>query len=517
MTRLQWLVVGVAGLAYLAWCGHYVARTSFVVDGQRVFCLWDDGMISMQYARNLARGHGLVWNAGEAPVQGFTNLGVTLVMALAHLLPLPPARMALAVQALNLGALAAIAALTFALARTLCPASPRVAVAATLGTLVCAPLGIWSLQGSDAGFVCLWLLATMLVAARRDAAGRAWPPGLFALLGLGLVLRTDAVVLVVVLCAGGLRTTRTRARRFSTCAAVVTLVTAALVVHSQLVYGDPLPNTYYLKATGSPRGLVLRSGLAQLLQWLPGLVPALVLAGLATHRHRGRPWVVTAAGLVIVLLGYCVWVGGDWAPEYGNRMFVPCLPLVAILAAMGLEPLVDRALVDWTARARGWGLSAAAVVVGMLANPWTASGEWWSVDTPTMFHEYNARNYTRAAYVADVTDRDTVLGVYWAGTVVYFAERPAVDLLGKSDRHIAKLEVPRFSPGHSKWDWDYVLHTRRPDVLFMTRRGLAQHPDFARLYVEIWRGEARVLFLRRAARSKLHDEAARARDFVPER
>ncbi len=72
----------------LAWGAAYIHRTSFVHGGQRVFSLWDDAMISMQYARNLRLGHGLVWNAGGDRVQGFTNLGVTLVMAGAHWLPL---------------------------------------------------------------------------------------------------------------------------------------------------------------------------------------------------------------------------------------------------------------------------------------------------------------------------------------------------------------------------------------------------------------------------------------------
>ena len=42
---------------------------SFDVDGERVFCLWDDAMISMTYARNLVEGHGLTWSRrGDAVV-----------------------------------------------------------------------------------------------------------------------------------------------------------------------------------------------------------------------------------------------------------------------------------------------------------------------------------------------------------------------------------------------------------------------------------------------------------------
>src|SRR5690606_33173112 len=48
----------------------------------------------------------------------------------------------------------------------------------------------------------------------------------------------------------------------------------------------------------------------------------------------------------------------------------------------------------------------------------------------------------------------------------YFAQRPTEDLLGKNDRHVAKLP-PRgvFSPGHDKWDYQYSLGERRADLI----------------------------------------------------
>src|SRR5215831_9974408 len=85
----------------------YIARTSFALDDRRVFCLWDDAMISMTYARNLVEGHGLVWNPLGERVQGFSNLGVTLAMAAVHLFPLAPEHTSLAFQLLCLAGLVA--------------------------------------------------------------------------------------------------------------------------------------------------------------------------------------------------------------------------------------------------------------------------------------------------------------------------------------------------------------------------------------------------------------------------
>src|SRR5512145_3515033 len=74
----------VLGFLYYAW--KYIGATSFIIDGTRYYVLFDDAMISMRYAYNLAHGNGLVWNPGER-VEGITNPLWTGIMALIHFLP----------------------------------------------------------------------------------------------------------------------------------------------------------------------------------------------------------------------------------------------------------------------------------------------------------------------------------------------------------------------------------------------------------------------------------------------
>ena len=62
------------------------------------FTLFDDAMISMRYARNLSESHGLLWNAGQAPVEGYTNFLWTLWMACLHLLPIASSKISLMVM-----------------------------------------------------------------------------------------------------------------------------------------------------------------------------------------------------------------------------------------------------------------------------------------------------------------------------------------------------------------------------------------------------------------------------------
>src|SRR5690349_1811860 len=75
-------------LLLAAWGGWLLFRTSFVVDGRRVFCLFDDAMISMTYARNVLEGHGLNWARQGEPVEGFTHPLWLVPMVASNLLPI---------------------------------------------------------------------------------------------------------------------------------------------------------------------------------------------------------------------------------------------------------------------------------------------------------------------------------------------------------------------------------------------------------------------------------------------
>lgn len=56
-------------VAYVAYAAVLIAKTIFWVDGVPYSALFDDMMISMTYARNLAQGYGLVWNPGDELVK----------------------------------------------------------------------------------------------------------------------------------------------------------------------------------------------------------------------------------------------------------------------------------------------------------------------------------------------------------------------------------------------------------------------------------------------------------------
>ena len=119
--RLSVIALVLVLLAQVVAGVSYIERTT-LSDGptdasERVYVLWDDAMISMRYARNLAAGDGFVWNPNGERVQGYTNLGLALVMAAVHKLGPAPERAALWIQLLALACLLATAWIAASLVR----------------------------------------------------------------------------------------------------------------------------------------------------------------------------------------------------------------------------------------------------------------------------------------------------------------------------------------------------------------------------------------------------------------
>ena len=66
---------------YILYGFSWIKDSSFIVEGERYFCLADDMMVSMRYAKNLSNGYGLVWNQNDKEkVEGYSNFLWVLLM-----------------------------------------------------------------------------------------------------------------------------------------------------------------------------------------------------------------------------------------------------------------------------------------------------------------------------------------------------------------------------------------------------------------------------------------------------
>ena len=492
----------------------YIERTA-LLDGpadapQRVYVLWDDAMISMRYARNLAAGEGFVWNPNGERVQGYTNLGLTLVMAAVHALPIPPERTALWIQGLALGCLLGIALLAATLVFRV-TSNAWAATGTVFALLLCSPYQIYALQGSDTVFVSLLLLAGCAVVATID--------GLLPLL-FAVLVRPDASLFVA--CATGVIAALPDSRGPRLALAPVFLLAAVwigLTTFSLLYYGDPLPNTWYLKATGTPVSMMLASGFEQLASFAHYALPALVVAALfaprvlrdATDKSDTQRVFALLGSFVVVGIAYHLWVGGDWMRDYGSRHLVQQIPALIVLAAIGVAQLsrIAGARFEFLAGpATQAALSVGSLlVIGACLNPQAPAREWFNREAPTLLHAENQGNFDRARFLAEATRPNTTVAAHWAGIGPYFAERESLDVLGRSDKHIARMQVDRFIAGHSKWDWNYVLESRKPDIIDFESRGLRNHASFRNDYAALVLGPKKFLFVRKEALNKILDRS----------
>ncbi len=210
----------------------------------------DDAFISFRYARNLAEGHGLVFNVGER-VEGYTNFLWTLLMAgLARTgLDLPWIALVL-----GLGAFVGSVVVTLRLGRRLAEehgVRPYVPLAPVLlcVQLVFVSFATTGLETMAATFF-VTLGALALVRAERPQ-GAAWAG---ACLITAVLMRPDHALYYA---AGGavlaLEERPWSRRRAAILLAYVlpSVAWAGTLVWKLAYYGQLLPNTYYAKSAGS--------------------------------------------------------------------------------------------------------------------------------------------------------------------------------------------------------------------------------------------------------------------------
>ncbi|MBN1512850.1 MAG: hypothetical protein JXB13_12620 [Phycisphaerae bacterium] len=457
--RGVWRLVVLVGLLQSCWAVGFITRTSFVVEGHRYFCLFDDAMISMRYAANWADGHGFVWNPGER-VEGYTNFAWTAVMGLCHLVRLSPSHTCLLVQLLGIAIcwVALVATVQLARACRLLPVSAGCAVVLT-GTYY--NLLFFTLYGMETGLVaCLVTFALAeAVKALRCNQGRVASVLWFA---PAILVRPDVLplmLLVVAFLALGISRGR---RHVAAGLFVVALVMTAHLLWRHHFYGLWLPNTYYLKATGWP--LVHRivpgikhAGWTAVSLWFPCFLAGM---GLLVQPRR---WHLLLLGVFATSVAYQTYVGGDAWPL--SRFVIPTTLGLFVLAGYGVHQLMTLFMHDKT-RASGTATRIGITALAVIA----INAVHWDhclliVRPQTAYHNLMSIRYVLA--VEKIADSDATVVVGCAGAFPYFSQRVCVDFLGKCEPHIARLpahaNVPR--PGHNKFDWRYLLSAYRPDVI----------------------------------------------------
>jgi hypothetical protein len=450
-----------------AFYAAFIARTSFRAEGLPFFTLIDDAMISMRYAQHLAAGQGLVWNVGEPPIQGFTNLGWVLLMSAVHLLRLPGNSISLAVMSISATILAANALVSHRICLSILPTARIAPLLAATITAFYFPLVFWSLRGMEVGLLVLLVSLAVLAALEREGTSRSVAVGL--LLSVALLVRLDAAVQALFILGYMVAFKRSGRNAAWLSALIVGLTFAGILLFQQTYFGQALPNTYYHKMTGGD--LVDRLGHGGLVFLQYALRDVIVLAlvaavGMLRYRQLRSPEALLLAGLFTVQCVYSVWVGGDYAePEVAsaNRFIAQGVPALIVLFALVLDRLLD-AIAHAGAHTNAWLVALIAGLAALLA----ASGmPWyrWAEDNAPLLRS-DIRRVRAGLAIAGHTSQDAVIATHAAGQIPYFSGRRTIDLLGLNDPVIAHgSRRTSFYPGHDKWDYEHSIGELQPDLI----------------------------------------------------
>jgi len=468
--------VGAILLVLLLFCIAFIVRSGARYAGELYFTLFDDAMISMTYARNLAEGNGLVWNAGGDAVEGYTNFLWTLWMALLHLLPVAESKISLLVMGTGVVVLLANGLAVASLARRLEFVSNAAFLFAVAGTALCYSLIFWTLRGMEVGLLALLLTLALVQALRLAETGAprlAW--GLGGLLATGLLVRPDFAVAVVAI-AGFVALAVPPSLRARALAPLAICVVGTLGLHTAFrigYYGDPLPNTYYLKVTGYLLDVRVSRGASVFVDAVrQHLWPLLSFGAIAALDRRARrlPAFRLLAVVAALQCAYSVWVGGDAWEEFvfANRFIAVVMPCFVLCAAKGIDTVVTRIPGGASVGHRS---ARAAIAAGCIALAWfPVNGphfvRWF--ESGALIVDKDHSLVRRGLRIRERTPEETRIGVMAAGAVPYFARRFSIDMLGKSDAVIAHsppVDPDVFYPGHTKWDYRYSLGELRPDLI----------------------------------------------------
>lgn len=332
---------------WVRWAPYAIPAIPFVASIYLVLeFIKDDAYITFRYAHNLVTGNGLVFNRGEH-VEGFTNFLWVFVVA-----PFEALGWDVFQVCEVLGTLLGIAclALTVRMTEWLQPDRWRQAgwwpLWGAMWLACSSSFVLWAQAGLEQPLASLLPIAGAFVLWRARACERPkdvrrhLTGGL--VMGFGCMTRPElhllAILVGVPLVVDAIRARRvTRAQLLYV--AGILVVTVPCHLFRVAYYGSLIPNTFYVKTGGG--AAVWHVGLRTLRDmflfnyagWL------VVFAPLAFANRTRLVEKATMALIALAFMAYYVSVGVD--EMQWHRLYLPALPFLCVLAALGARNLVE--------------------------------------------------------------------------------------------------------------------------------------------------------------------------------
>ncbi len=399
----------------------------------------DDSWIHFEFARHLAHGDGLVYDAGRF-VAGSTAPLWTAVLAALFALPGP---VTLWAKLAGIAAQVASVDVGFRLARRLGLSPARATLAAVLIAL--SDWLVWSsISGMEVNLFTLLSLAGILRhLEERDEARR--PPLSFLWFALAALARPEGLLLIALAAldgaleatsGDGLRIAADRLRRVALGLLLAALVLVPIGAAYAWMSGSPLPTTLGAKSSGPPRFVpelrFLRTifGILFPSQPLPALLAAggaaVALRRLGGPRDRGLLLPLWAFGLPVAAA--MLSSGEELLVGNFGRYFFPLLPPLVLLGMLALEGVSFRRLRSVSLGRVRLPLGA-ALLAALLLPPLVGT-----LRTGALYLRARANvedtDGAAARWIGEHLPADALLAVCDIGLIKYRLPNPIVDLAG---------------------------------------------------------------------------------------
>jgi hypothetical protein len=434
---------------------------------QLVFVNWtcDDAFISFRYAENLARGNGLVFNPGEK-VEGFSNLLWVLILALANLLGIP---VLWAAKTLSFFVSVLLVLLVYETASSLgLDAVP--AGLCTLFVSLSTSLAYYAMSGMETVAYAFYLLLAVYLNARLEEtpASRIRYVLYGTLLAAALIRPEGALFFLLTAAYHVIKEIFSKDKHCWARTLKAPVIFGSLFVmfiaFRYFYFHDIFPNTFYAKPPGTfteyGAGAFLQNFLNGLLSGTPLLLalPALLL--IKTGKKAYVYPLLICAGQVLFMT-----YSGDWM-AFG-RFFLPIFPIVACLTFVLVGNLSSR-----HDKERTKGFPYAAAVALLLAytgaNVYQTQRALKDRDVYPYFVLNASHLKELGSRLRDSFPEQTRIALRRQGAVPYYSRMTSIDLLGLTDRDIARILAQ---------DEDNIKKTG-----FVIERVLSEKPDIIILF-----------------------------------
>jgi arabinofuranosyltransferase len=357
----------------------------------------DDAYITFRYAQNVLSGHGLVWNPGSVPCEGYTNLTYVIGIAGLGALGVAPTHAAWGLAALSL------LGLGFLFWRATCNAGrlAPLAIAPAMLVLLNADLAVHASRGLETVAFAFFAVGQVVAVARICGPGATGTRDGLIAAGFGCLLyltRPDGVLLTAScgLVALWLVWREPPRRRVLLLAALLWLLSGLVYASWKLWYfGHLLPNAFYMKAGGASFA-GLRETTAFLTDYAPLWLSGLIVAILSIWQRRravvrGTGGVqrdissVLAIAVAVPWLAYSAKIVHEIG--FAHRFVWPLAAVLAIGCASGITSLVASLPVR---AQRGWLLAWAALGLAVFANFSSLGQQWAKLREPPAVDPYTS-------------------------------------------------------------------------------------------------------------------------------